>query len=227
MHAYKNTAMTNSEYLQSTFFIDAAHPDVRAFAEKHTQEAHTPRAQAVALYYAVRDGFLYNPYKIDLRKKALKASALLARNSGYCVEKANLLAAAGRALGIPTRLGFGIVQNHIGTSRLEEFLGTKKLVFHGYTEFFLEGQWVKATPAFNRELCTKLGVAPLEFDGKNDSLFQAYSEAGGAFMEYLHEYGTFADLPRDLFIAELKKHYGKVFKGENFKNDFFEFRVAD
>lgn len=219
--------MTSSDYLQSTFFIDAAHPAIQAFAKVHTQHTKSPIEQAVALYYAVRDGFLYNPYKIDLREDALKASALLNQKSGYCVEKANLLAATGRALGIPTRLGFGIVQNHIGTSRLEEFLGTKKLVFHGYTELFLEGQWVKATPAFNRELCVKFGVEPLAFDGKNNSLFQEYTEAGASFMEYLHEYGTFADLPRDLFIAELKKHYGKVFKGENFKNDFFEFRVKD
>ena len=33
-------------------------------------------------------------------------------------------------------------------------------VFHGFTEFWLAGRrWVKATPAFNIELCERFGVA--------------------------------------------------------------------
>lgn len=202
----------NNAYLHSAFYIDSDAPSVQAFAQSHSDPQQSATANAIQLYHAVRDSFRYDPYHLDLRPDAMKASHLLTRDSGYCGEKACLLAAAARAIGIPARLGFAIVRNHIGTERLEAYLKTDKLVFHGFTELFLDGQWVKATPAFNKELCEKLGVQPLEFDGKADSIFQEYDRQGGRFMEYLHDYGTFADLPRDMFISEIRKHYPHFFE---------------
>ena len=199
-----------SQYLRPTAYIDSDHPAVIDYARTHTS-AQRPIDQAVELYYAIRDGFKYNPYELVLTKEGLKASSLLKKDSGYCVEKANLMAACSRVLGIPSRLGFGIVKNHIGVEQVLKYLKTDLLVFHGYTELYLNGQWVKATPAFNKELCAYYQVAPLEFDGRHDSLFQEYTSTGHQFMEYKHEYGTFDDLPRDLFISELKKYYPHIF----------------
>lgn len=201
-----------AKYLQAGTYIDSDHPAVIAYAQKHAGSG-SPRDQAVNLYYAIRDGFRYDPYNIDLRPEAMRASALLDRTSGYCGEKAALLAASCRVLGIPARVHFTNVRNHIGTEKLEEYLGTDVLVFHGYTELFLDGKWVKATPAFNKSLCEKLNVAPLEFDGTEDSIFQEYDREGGRFMDYLHDYGHFADLPREQFIAALKKYYPRFFDG--------------
>ena len=62
-------------------------------------------------------------------------------------------------------------------------------------ELHLGGRWVKATPAFNRELCDKVGIAPLEFDGERDSLFQPLDLEGRRHMEYVRDRGVFADLP--------------------------------
>ena len=200
-------------YLEPGRFCDSGHPAVIAFARDIAPAGASPRQAAIALYRAVRDRFHYNPYRIDLRPAALRASALLTRDHGYCIEKANLLAAAARATGIPSRLGFANVRNHLGTARLEAFLGTDLLVFHGYTELFLDGRWVKATPAFNAALCHRLGVEPLEFDGRHDSIFQEFTPHSGRYMEYVHDYGTFADVPRDRFIAELKQHYPHLFDG--------------
>ncbi len=199
-------------YLRPGQYTDSDHPAVIEFAHSVVGGLTKEIDKAVALYYAVRDGFQYNPYKLDLRPEAMKASALLRRNYGYCIEKANLLAAAARALGIPSRLRFANVRNHIATEKLEKLLGTNVMVFHGYTELFLEGKWVKATPAFNKELCQRLNVDPLEFNGREDSVFQQYSREGNKFMEYLHDYGYFPDVPRELFIAELKKHYPGIFE---------------
>ncbi|NIV15920.1 MAG: transglutaminase, partial [Aliifodinibius sp.] len=94
---------------------------------------------------------------------------------------------------------------------------TNIMVFHGYTELHLNGRWVKATPAFNKELCEKLRVAPLEFNGEEDSIFQEYNHEGGKFMEYLHDYGRFPDVPYELFVHELKKHYPHVFEKQSGK----------
>jgi len=204
------------EYLQPTEFLDFDQKSVREFAETKTVGAKTETEKAIALYYAVRDGFQYNPYLLDLRRTGLTASNLLTRNRGYCVEKAVLLAAAARVVGVPSRLSFYIVRNHIATERLERALKKNYLVFHGAAEVFLDGNWLKTTPAFNAGLCKYLGVEPLEFDGKSDSIFQEYDRSGNVFMSYLHDYGFFSDLPYDLYLEELGKHYPHIFGNSDY-----------
>ena len=206
--------MKTEKYLKAGYFTDSNHPDLKAFAGKYYRREDTPVQRAVKLYYAVRDGFFYNPYCLHLDKERIKASRLINKAQGYCVEKAIILTAACRSAGISARLGFGIVKNHIGTERLERFLKTNLLVFHGYSELWLGNAWVKATPAFNKALCDKLGVPPLEFDGKTDSLLQEYDRRGARYMEYMHIYGSFHDLPYDLFVSELKKYYGELFESQ-------------
>lgn len=194
-------------------YVDSDHPAVVAFAEAHRRE--DARASMVSLYGAIRDGIRYNPWKVRKDPEDYKASAVLARGAaegGHCIDKALLLAAGARALGVPSRLHFANVRNHIGTAKLEEKLGTDLLVFHGYVELHLGGRWVAATPAFNRELCERLGVAPLEFDGVNDSVFQPFTPSG-RFMEYVTDHGTFPDIPFDRMMAEWRRYYG-TFPGE-------------
>jgi|SRR5688500_11183177 len=200
-----------NDYLKPTEFLDFDQAAVREFAARNTAGARTDREKAVALYYAVRDGFQYDPYVLDLRREGLRASTLLTKTRGYCVEKAILLAAAARSVGIPSRLSFYIVRNHIATDRLEKLLGKNYLVFHGAAEMMIDGEWLKATPAFNRQLCDVLGVEPLEFDGTRDSIFQEFGRGGSRFMEYLHDYGAFADMPYETYIDELNKHYPSIF----------------
>ena len=195
------------QYLQPTEFLDSDHESVRSFAEQHTASAKTDVERAVSLYYAVRDGFQYDPYVLDLRRDALKASVLLTKTRGYCVEKALLLAAAARAVGVPSRLSFYIVRNHIATERLAKALEKDYLVFHGAAEMYLGNRWIKTTPAFNKRLCDFLGVEPIEFDGGADAIFQEYDRKGNVFMEYLHDYGAFSDMPYQMFLDELDKHY--------------------
>jgi transglutaminase-like putative cysteine protease len=205
------------EYLQPTEFLNFDDKTVHEFAERNAL-GDSDIEKAKSLYLAVRDGFQYNPYILDLRREGLRASDLLTRNRGYCVEKAVLLSACARAVGIPSRLSFYIVKNHIATGKLEEILQSNELVFHGASEMFLEEKWVKATPAFNKNLCNYLGVEPLEFDGKTDSVFQEYDPKGNVFMKYIHDYGAYDDLPYDLYLEELKKHYPHIFANEKYTN---------
>lgn len=191
-------------------FVDSDHPAVVAFAREHAGGL-APKDAAVKLYYVVRERLRYNPWRVRYTRADYTTSSVLARDpaeGGHCIDKALLYAGLCRALGIPSRLHFANVRNHIGTAKLEEKLGTDLLVYHGYTELWLGGRWVAATPAFNRALCEKLGVAPLEFDGEHDSVFQAYDRAAGRFMEYVEDHGAHADVPFDAMIAAWKLHYG-------------------
>jgi len=204
-------------YLQPTPFIDSAAPAVAEFAQSVCNTRVSEKDRAVALYLAVRDGIRYDPYRIDLTPSALSASAVLKRQYGFCVPKAILLAAAARAVEIPSRLGFADVRNHLSTERLRQRLKSDVFVFHGYTELFLGGKWVKATPAFNRSLCERFDVKPLEFDGCSDSVFQEYTRSGERHMEYLRDHGDFADLPYAQMVSAFKQHYPNAFAGTEMK----------
>ncbi|BAT65015.1 transglutaminase-like enzymes [Pseudomonas aeruginosa] len=71
-------------YLQSGRFVDSDHPVVVEFAEKSRGNSAKPRDQAVALYYAVRDGVRYNPYVFSRDPQTLKASHALQQGESYC-----------------------------------------------------------------------------------------------------------------------------------------------
>lgn len=201
------------EYLQATDFLDADDPQVEAYAERITQGSRADIQKAVRIYYAVRDGWKYNPYNISLQPGALRASVILHREEGHCIDKAILMIALLRAVKIPARLCLAKVRNHIAAEQMAQTFGTDELTPHGYVEVWINNHWVKATPAFNNELCGKLGVDTLDFDGYNDSVFQEFDKSGGQFMEYLEEYGHFADVPLDFIKENMKQHYPKFFNG--------------
>jgi len=196
-------------YLEPNFFVDSDHAAICEFAAQHRGGGDL-REQAVRLYYAVRDGLRYNPWRVILTREAFKASAVATRDpaeGAHCIDKANLLAAAARVCGIPSRLHYANVRNHIGTEKLAQLLETDLLVYHGYVGLFLDGRWVAATPAFNKELCEHLDVAPLDFDGRSDSVFQQFDRAGGRFMEYVTDHGHSPEIPFDDMLAAWKQHY--------------------
>jgi transglutaminase-like putative cysteine protease len=195
-------------YLQPTPTVESDHAAIRAFAQEIAAGARDEVATAVALYYAVRDGIRYDPYQILLSVDGLKASRTLASGRGWCVTKAILLAAACRALDIPARLGFADVRNHLSTERMREHMKTDVFLWHGYTDIWLNGRWVKATPAFNVELCHKFRLKPLEFDGRSDSIYHPFDLEGNRHMEYLNYRGEYADTPIEAIVADFQAFYG-------------------
>ena len=188
------------QYLKPSTYVDSDAPNVVAFAGRVAGAAANPVDRAIALYHVVRDEIVYTPY-CDFRSvETYRASACLARGSGFCVAKSALLAAAARAVGIPARLRFADVRNHLASPRLRRLMGTDVFYYHGYTELSLDGAWVKATPVFDRGLCERFGVPPLPFDGRRDSLFQAYDSSGRRHMEYVRDRGPSADVPAETII---------------------------
>jgi transglutaminase-like putative cysteine protease len=193
-------------FLESGRFVDSAHPAVVDFSRRNSS-GKNDLERAVSLYYAVRDEIRYNPFQNFMLDESYRGSVCLERGEGWCVPKAALLAACARAAGIPARVGFADVKNHLTTPQLTEKMGTDLFVFHGYAEMLLEGKWVKATPAFNIGLCRKFRVKPLEFDGRNDSIFHPFDEDDRRHMEYVRSRGSFPDVPAD----EIKRTFGETY----------------
>jgi transglutaminase-like putative cysteine protease len=198
----------NNLYLTPTSIIDSDHQAIRDYATKIISGSKDPVEIATKLYLAVRDGIRYDPYSPFYLPDHYRASYVLKRGRSFCVPKASLLCALARACGIPSRVGLADVRNHLTTKQLIDFMGTDLFVCHGFAELYLQGKWVKATPAFNRELCEKHHVPPLEFNGREDSLFQPYNLQNQKFMEYVAFRGIYPDIPVDHIVEAWKEAYG-------------------
>lgn len=196
-------------FLTPTDIMDSDHKTVREFATVAVGPMTDPVEMAVNLYLAVRDGIRYDPYSPFYLPEHYRASFVLKRGRSFCIPKASLLCALARACGIPSRVGLATVRNHLATKQLIDFLGSDLFVSHGFVELYLGGKWVKATPAFNKELCLRHHVSPLEFNGREDSLFQSYNLNNKKFMEYLEMEGIFTDIPVEHIVTGWKKAYGE------------------
>lgn len=210
------------DFTTSTYFFDYEHPLIQNLIHEFDDPQLSDQEKATALYLKVRDGWRYNPYDIHFRKEALKASNIIQKKHGHCIDKAILYIAGLRALGIPTKLHLAKVKNHIAVERLTEKFGTNELTPHGIVDVFLNNKWVKATPAFNQELCRLTGVEPLEFDGTSDSIFQEFNNEGKKFMEYLDDYGSFEDVPFEFIQRNMEENYPNL---KNLLNEAGELKL--
>jgi len=199
----------DTEYLRPAPFVDSDDPAIAAFAQKAIAGARTTKEKAIALYGAVRDEIDYDPYIDFLDPAVFRASSVLEAGKGFCVGKSALLSAAARASGIPARPGYADVRNHLTSKRLQERVGDT-FYWHSYTELLIDGKWVKCTPAFDAALCARANIAPLAFDGVNDSLFHPFDQAGRRHMEYLQDRGSYADVPVETIVADFRKFYPKL-----------------
>jgi transglutaminase-like putative cysteine protease len=193
--------------LGPTYFIDSDAPSIIERARAIVGPEGSDVGRAVKLFCAVRDGLPYNPYRTTFERECYKASFILKQGDGFCVQKALVLAALSRATGVPCRLRFADVRNHLVTRRLRELMKTDVFTFHGYNEFYLEDRWVKATPAFNLSLCEKFGIHALDFNGRDDSILHPFDRQGNRHMEYLRDHGPFDDLPFEMMMEAFHRHY--------------------
>jgi transglutaminase-like putative cysteine protease len=196
-----------SEYLAPGEFIDSDHPAIKSFARQAGGSDGADVARVLRLFHAIRDDIRYDPYMPMSQKEHFRASYCLQAGRGWCVTKAALLAACARAIGVPARCGYADVRNHLATPRLLESLGTDIFYWHSFCDLLLDGKWVKATPAFNKSLCDKFGLRPLEFDGRHDSLFHEFDREGKRHMEYIRFRGTYDDVPYAEIIATFAREY--------------------
>lgn len=204
----------DDRYLTPTFFVDSDSREIREYAGSVCNGGMDDKEKAIALFYAVRDDIRYDLFGFEVNLNYMKASYILKKQSGYCVSKALVLAASARAVGIPARLGFADVTNHLNPVKLHELMRTNVFAYHGFAELFISGRWVKATPSLDSGLCEKMGYEKPEFDGVRDTTYPAYNLKGEPHMEYIRYYGSYPDLPIEDLIASVEKYYPHFFNGK-------------
>lgn len=189
--------------LQPTQHFDCDDPSVQAYAAKVVGDATTDVDKIVRLYYAVRDEFRYDPRHFLLSREQFCSRQILLDERGFCMPKSVLLSTLARAQGIPSGIGFADVKNHLMPDSMLDSFGENRPIFHGYSVLYVDGKWLKASPAFNLSMCEMLDTKPLEFDGKSDALFHEYDNKNRKHMEYIHDYGAVADFPYDMVYYEV------------------------
>jgi len=205
----------NPAWLASTWFIDYDSDSVKAFADTAVGDVTEPVEIASRLFHAVRDGVRYDPWVADSEPDAYRASTIAVSDKNWCIPKSVLFVACARYKGIPARLGFADVRNHLTSEKLQATMGTDVFFWHGYAELLLNDHWAKLSTAFNIELCEKFGTRVLEFDPVNDSLMHPYDQSGNRHMEYVNQRGTYDDLPLDEILDTFVDVYGDWSKDEN------------
>lgn len=122
-------------HLEATGLLDADDPEVRAFARRHDRRGRPDGERARALRTAVHR---------HIRDKNLEtgfgtASDAVRSRSGDCTEHAVLLAAALRAVGIPSRTVSGLVWVPGDDPR-------GSFQWHMWTQAVIDGRWLDLDP---------------------------------------------------------------------------------
>jgi len=195
------------KYLQPTYFIDSDSDLVQNTASNLVSDLKDKKQKVINLFYWTRDKIKYDAYSLSSLKRQYKASRIIREKKGWCVQKAIVLTSLARAAGIPAKLHFADIRNYQTPDKLKKTIGTDIFLYHGYTEFYLNGKWVKATPAFNKELCDKFGYKTVEFDGVHDAILPARTLKDERYVEYLMDRGSNHDLPfKDIFNTFFEKY---------------------
>jgi transglutaminase-like putative cysteine protease len=207
-------------YLAPGDYVDSDHPSIRARADEIMRAHATPQARAAAAYLVARE--IRYGYVDHADMEVYRASSVLAAGYGYCVGKAAVFAALCRACGVPARVAFADVTNHLSTERLSSGMGTNVFAWHGFTEIMLDGKWLKASPTFNASLCARYDVAPLAFDGTADALLQAFDSQGKTFMRYERMRESFHDVPAKFLRDEMDRLYPELRRTDALKGRTME-----
>ena len=197
---------TMEKYLKCTEIIDCDNKSVKGKAQALTRVLKTDKEKSVALYYFVRDEIRHNAYAPLYNFNRYKASVTLQEGNGFCQQKAVLLIALARAVGIPARLGFVDVYDHQLSESFKQMIGgVNKFPFHGFAELYVSGKWLHVSPAYDIATCQRKGFVPVEFDGEHDAKDSPHNVKGEPHIEHIGYHGPYDDFPWD----EVRDYYKK------------------
>jgi transglutaminase-like putative cysteine protease len=177
-----------------TEFIESEHPAIRACVDSLDVMGLSEHERAVRLFEFVRDHIEYE-FCAKTHRHEYLASFILADGKGFCVQKAVLLCALGRAAGLATGIVMADLRDHTFPPRIVEVMRTDTLEYHGLTAFYLDGRWLRADATLSPELVTRKGYRLVEFNGREEALLSETTADGGPHVEYVQWRGIYADLP--------------------------------
>lgn len=195
-----------ADCLGPTFFINSDHASVVECLAKLDVGKLSAREKAVRIFEFVRDKIEYE-FRAKLEREKYVASGILRDRRGFCVQKAVVQCALGRAAGIPTALVMVSLRDHTLPRRIVEAMRTDTLNYHGLGAFYLEGRWLRADATLSPALVKRKGYRLVEFDGREEAIFSPTTLAGKPHGEYVRWIGAYADLPIDDMLADFHRFW--------------------
>jgi transglutaminase-like putative cysteine protease len=194
-------------FLHPSSGIQSDHPEILALAQSTASGAADQVEAAARLFVFTRDTVAYSPHSPFYRLEHYLALNTLERGRGYCVQKAVLLCTLARALGIPARLGFAHIRNLLLPEGFLRMLGNDIMCHHCFTELFLEGRWLKQTPAFDAKLSQERGWRVVEFNPQGDALLPETDLKGRPHIVYQEDLGWREGVPLQEILQSWRDHY--------------------
>jgi len=159
-----------------------------------------PAERAVRAFAWVRDEIQYE-FMAKLSRAQYVTSHVLALREGFCVQKAMVLCALGRAAKVPTALVLSDLRDRSLHPKMVKALGTDVMFQHGLNAFHLEDRWLLADASLSPELCHRNRYRLVELDGKADALMAKTTLDGKPHAEYVRFHGMYADLPFEQLVS--------------------------
>lgn len=138
------------KFLQKSEYCDFDDESIRVLSSRIISGLTTDQEKAVAIFNWVRDNILY---RVGLWQKS--ASGTLREKKGTCTNKANLLVALLRSIGIPA--GYGVLR-----TKGQEYIGPvvvpilrkriRSVSTHVYAYVYLRERWIKCDPSADLQL---------------------------------------------------------------------------
>jgi len=165
--------MNKFAYFSASEYCDCDNTEIKRISKSITANCENETEKAVALFYWVRDNILY---RVGLWQR--KASETLKEMEGTCTNKANLLVALLRSVGI--KAGYGIMKvkgreyfGPIALPMLKRMIADKSL--HVYCCVELNGNWIKCDPSDDKELSEKTSYFNptsklVDWEGEKDAM---------------------------------------------------------
>lgn len=164
--------LPGQEYLASNLFINADDPVIRELAEQALRGF-----EGGDLEKAIRLRRFVSEYieEKNMDVGFASASEVARKREGDCTEHAVLLAALGRAAGLPSRVNSGLVY-------LPSWGGQDNVMgYHMWTQFYIDGRWVDFDAAVEDTDRAPVRIAMMS-NSLND---QSLSELGLAMMDLI------------------------------------------
>ena len=190
--------------------IECDHPDMLALARKIIQGSADDIEAARKLFDWARDMVAYSVYVPFESMEDYLATSTLARGRGFCVQKATVLCTLARAAGIPARLAFADIRNHLLPPYMLDILPGGYIYFHCFLEWWLQDRWVKSTPSFDKELTERQGWQLVEFDPQESAMLPATDLAGRPHVEYTNYRGWRLGVPLEEFLESILIYSGPI-----------------
>jgi len=197
-------------YLEPTPFINSTHPAILKKAGELTDNIDDAVSMAEALFYFIRDQISYT-FRIHLDKNLYKASSVLEKKSGFCVQKSVLFCALARACGIPSGLFFYDIRDYTLPEQMTAVLKTNILYFHAVTALYLNHRWIQCDATLHQDLVKKKGLIPVLFSA-DGCLMHSVTADGSKHIKYIREHGLFSDIPFKQLFQALESGYPHLYQ---------------